>query len=265
MQNVREVAMYLEGKAPLQWQESYDNAGFLVGDPDDPVKGILVALDVTLPVIQEAMAIGASLIVSHHPVIFQSIRQLTGQNGTEKVVKELLRNKIGAICMHTNLDAAPGGVNDLLAEAVGLSQIGPLLQAGVREEDGAFYGIGRVGVLERPMPFSSFAERVKKSLHAGGLRFYDAGKPVFRVAVGGGSCGSLLSDVIRLGCDTFVTGDVKYDVFLEAAAMGVHLIDAGHYPTENLICNQMANWLREAFPTVPTAVSRCHQDVVHFM
>ena len=265
MRRVREIATFLEGKAPLSWQESYDNAGFLVGNPDDPVKRILVALDITLPVIEEAEHIGASLIVSHHPVIFQPVRQLTGQNGTEKVLGALLRKGISAICMHTNLDAAPGGVNDLLAEAIGLTQIGPLLQAGVREEDGSFYGIGRIGVLEQPMDFFLFAELVKERLHAGGLRFHNAGKPVFQVAVGGGSCGSLLPEVIRLGCDTFITGDVKYDVFLEAAAMGIHLIDAGHYPTENLICNQMVRWLKEAFSDINTAISCSHQDVVWFL
>lgn len=265
MRNVREIVSYLEQKAPLSWQESYDNAGFLVGDPEASVERVLVALDVTLPVVQEAVDTGASLIVSHHPVIFQPLRNVTGQDGTSKVVQALIRNEIGAVCMHTNLDAAPGGVNDLLAEALGLMQTKLLLPMGGGEADGMAYGIGRVGMLDAPLPLLAFGERVKRALHAGGLRLCDAGKSVSRVAVGGGSCGSLLPEVVALGCDTFVTGDVKYDVFLEAAAMGVNLIDAGHYPTENLVCGQLVSWLKDAFPDLETAISHRHRDVVQFV
>ncbi|MGI6499130.1 MAG: Nif3-like dinuclear metal center hexameric protein [Oscillospiraceae bacterium] len=265
MRNVKEILDYLEQKAPLSWQESYDNAGFLVGDAKMPVERVLVALDVTVPVVQEAADIGASLIVSHHPVVFHPLRSVTGGDGSSKAVAALIRNEISAICMHTNLDAAPGGVNDVLAAALGLGQTEVLLPMGKRETDGAHYGIGRIGELAAPLPFLTFGEGVKRALQAGGLRFYDAGKTVFRVAVGGGSCGSLLPEVIARGCDTFVTGDVKYDVFLEAAAMGVNVIDAGHYPTEQLVCETLASWLEEAFPGLEAVVSGCHRDVVGFL
>ena len=265
MPTVNEVLGFLAEKAPLNWQESYDNAGFLVGDGEAPVQRILVALDVTVPVIREAAEGGASLIVAHHPIIFQPLRRLTGQTGASRAVQALLQNGISAICMHTNLDAAPGGVNDVLAEALGLRETSPLLTAGVRPGDDLPYGIGRVGVLEAPMDLGAFADQVKQALHTHGLRLCDGKKPVHRVAVGGGSCGSLLPEVIARGCDTFVTGDVKYDVFLEAAEMGVNLIDAGHYPTENPVCVRLESWLRQGFPNVETKVSACHRDVVQFV
>ncbi|MBQ1351116.1 MAG: Nif3-like dinuclear metal center hexameric protein [Oscillospiraceae bacterium] len=264
MSKQKEIAAFLAAKAPLHWQESYDNAGFLVGEPDASIEKILVALDVTLPVVEEAAKNGATLIVAHHPIIFQPVRRLTDADGTSRVIRALIQNGIGAICMHTNLDAAPGGVNDLLAEALGLQKTDVLLPAGTTA-DGIPYGIGRVGFLQKPMTLSAYTEQVKQALHTKGLRFCDGGQQVFRVAVGGGSCGSLLSEVIALGCDTFVTGDVKYDVFLEAVAMGVNLIDAGHFPTENLICTQLVHWLQEAFPQVEVMLSSSHRDVVQFV
>jgi dinuclear metal center YbgI/SA1388 family protein len=264
MSKQKEIEAFLETKAPLYWQESYDNAGFLVGNPDGEVEKILVALDVTLPVVQEAVSLGASLIVAHHPIIFQPVRRLTGEDGSSRVVQALIQNGIGAICMHTNLDAAPGGVNDRLAEALGLTKTEVLLPAGTAA-DGTPYGIGRVGMLESPTTLAAYAEQVKQALHTKGLRLCDGGRPVSRVAVGGGSCGSLLAEVIALGCDTFVTGDVKYDVFLEASAMGINLVDAGHYPTENLVCTQLVHWLREEFPQIPTVLSQRHGDVVQFV
>lgn len=110
-----------------------------------------------------------------------------------------------------------------------------------------------------------FARRIKEALHAGGLRVYDAGREVDKVAVGGGSCGSMLPDVQASGCDTFITSDVKYDVFLEAKALGINLIDAGHFPTEDLICNVLVRRLRDRFPDIITQKSQCHGDAACFL
>ena len=108
-----------------------------------------------------------------------------------------------------------------------------------------------------------FAALVKEHLNAACVRLVDGGKSVHRVAVGGGSCGSMLGDVLAAGCDTFVTSDVKYDVFLAAKAQGLNLLDAGHYPTENVVCPVLETWLKEAFPTLQVSISQRHHEVYH--
>ena len=106
---------------------------------------------------------------------------------------------------------------------------------------------------------------MKARLGSASVRFVDSGCPVNKVAVGGGSCGSMLAEVAAAGCDTFVTADVKYDGFLDAKALGINLIDAGHYPTENVVCPVLRSWLQEAFPEVDVMISKCHKEVFSYL
>lgn len=255
MATVREVYDFLDQRAPFSTQLDFDNAGFLVGRGDSRITRLMVALDITMPVIEQAMAQKAQLIVSHHPVIWGTIPAVTDETDTGRRLLKLMENNMAAICSHTNLDAAEGGVNSVLAERLGLTRPIPLEQGGV-DIAGRPYGIGRVGELAQDIPLSDFLEKVKTALSVEGLRFSDTGRPVRRVAVGGGACGGMLGDVIRHGCDTFVTSELKHDVYLEAQALGVTLIDAGHYSTEALICPVLAQWLGEAFPNVEVLRAR---------
>ena len=111
----------------------------------------------------------------------------------------------------------------------------------------------------------AFARYVKDALGANGLRYMDARRPVRRVAVGGGACGDMLADAFQMGCDTFVTSDVKYNVFLDAKAMGVNLIDAGHYPTENVVCPVLEKWLRSGFPGLEIVQTKEHKEVFSYL
>ena len=130
------------------------------------------------------------------------------------------------------------------------------------DRSGQPYGIGRVGNVSANNNLSAgeYAAFVKEKLHAAGVRFADGGKPVRRVAVGGGSCGSMLADAAAAGCDTFVTADVKYDQFLEARALGITLMDAGHYATENVVCPKIVQYLSLKFPGIPVKISQTHQE-----
>ena len=232
MATVREIYQYLDGLAPFSLQMEFDNAGFLVGRGEQTVSKILVSLDITEEVAEEAAELGAELIVSHHPVIFHPAKSVTDGDPDGRVLLALAEHRIAAICAHTNLDAVAGGVNDALAQKLGLVQIEQLHQDGV-DGSGRPYGIGRVGsTTGAPMYAPAFAVFVKEALGANGVRYVDARRPVRRVAVGGGACADLLRDALALGCDTFVTADVKYNGFLDAKALGVNLIDAGHYPTD---------------------------------
>lgn len=262
MAQVNDIYQYLDSVAPFATQLDFDNAGLLVGRGSAEVTRVLVALDITTAVIQEAVDMGAQLIVSHHPVIFHPLKSVVEGDSTGEKVLTLAEHGIAAICAHTNLDAAQGGVNDLLAKQLGLTQIEQLHQDGV-DEQGRPYGIGRVGVLETiaPLDTAAFAAKVKSDLNAAGVRYADAGKPVCRVAVGGGSCGSMLRDAVASGCDTFVTADVKYDVFLEAKELGINLLDAGHFATENVVVAPLTEKLQKAFPQTAVIRSVVHKEV----
>lgn len=256
---VGEVLAFLQEKAPFELQESFDNAGFLVGREGAAITKILVTLDITEDVVAEAAQQGAQLIVSHHPVIFGAVKSVTDRTSTGRLLLALAENHIAAVCAHTNLDAVEGGVNDALALRLGLTDIRQLKQAGV-DGQGRPYGIGRVG--EAPeQPLYGFAMAAKRLLGANGVRLADGGRPVHRVAVGGGACADMMEDALALGCDTFVTSDAKYHQFLEARALGLNLIDAGHYPTENVVCPVVRDWLAEKFPAVSVSISQRHREV----
>lgn len=263
MTTVGKVFAFLQEKAPFELQEGFDNAGFLVGREEAPVSKILVTLDITEQVVQEAAEQGAQLIVSHHPVIFGGAKSMTDQTVTGRVLLALVENHIAAICAHTNLDAVEGGVNDALALRLGLTDICQLKQEGV-DGQGRPYDIGRVGCVPEQTLYD-FAMAVKRLLSANGIRLVDGGKPVHRVAVGGGACAELMDNALAQGCDTFVTSDVKYHHFLDAKALGLNLVDAGHFPTENVVCPVLKDWLAKAFPQVSVAISQRHSEVFSYL
>ena len=261
MAAVTDIYKHIDELAPFALQMSFDNAGFLVGRGEAQVTRILVALDITEEVVAEALEQDCQLIVAHHPVIFNPVRAITDETVTGRILLALTEHKIAAICAHTNLDAAQGGVNCCLARALELKEIGQLHQDGV-DEQGSPYGIGRVGEAHcAGVTAKEYAAFVKEKLGAASVRFTDGGRPVRKVAVGGGSCGSMLSDAVAAGCDTFVTSDVKYDVYLEARALGITLMDAGHYPTENVVCAPLAAGLAQAFPEIKVVLSARHREV----
>lgn len=261
MATVKEVYEFLDELAPFATQMEFDNAGFLVGRGSNLVERILVALDVTQAVVDEAAASGCQLIVAHHPVIFHPARSVTDETVTGRILLSMAERGIAAICAHTNLDSAQGGVNDCLADRLMLKEIGQLHQDGV-DRYGRPYGIGRVGMVHQlGLDAKDYAAWVKERLGAASVRVADGGRPVQKVAVGGGACGSMLADAVAAGCDTFVTADVKYDQYLEAKAQGITLIDAGHYATENVVCNPLSATLAQHFVDCQVLVSKGHLEV----
>jgi dinuclear metal center YbgI/SA1388 family protein len=251
---VGEIEHFLYALAPRPLVQSWDNVGLLVGRPDREVKRILVSLDVTEAVAEEAQRWGAELIVAHHPVIFGGVKSLTDRDPAGRTLLYLVEHGLAAICMHTNLDAAAGGVNDLLAGALGLVDAAPVVENGIE----------RVGVLPNSLPLPDFLARIKEALRPNGIRFVEGGRPVHCVAVGGGACGDFFPRVAALGCDTFVTADVKYHQFLDAQALGLSLIDAGHFPTENLVCPELLAALGQQFPELELRQSGCHGEVIQY-
>ena len=265
MPTVKEIYEHLNDKAPFAFQENWDNSGFLVGDPNREVTKILTALDITDEVIGEAAAWGAELIVSHHPVIFQAIKSatLTDLDLAGRKIWNLAQNGISAVCCHTDLDVVEGGVNTVLAQRLGLEQLEQLEQTGT-DAEGRPYGIGRIGTLPQPLCTREFLRLVRNELAPNGIRYTDSGRTIHRVAVGGGACGDMVLTAWRAGCDAFVTSDVKYNQFLDARELGLTLVDAGHFPTENPVFPVVAQWLRTAFPQVIVRISQRHREVISY-
>ena len=257
MPTIREIEQALFDWAPRSGAMEWDNVGLLVGDPEASVHKVLVALDVTEQVADEAAAWGAELIVAHHPLMncaWTPVQTVRTDNYQGRLLTKLIRSGVGAICMHTNLDVAPGGVNDALAEALELVDPGPLA------ED----GIGRVGTLKAALPLEQFNRLVAEKLGCTGLRYCDAGREVSRVAVGGGACVDYLDQAVAAGCDSFVTADAGYHDFQNAFNKGINLIDAGHFPTENVICPKLAAYVRSHFPGVELRQSEVHKEIFNY-
>lgn len=249
MSNVKDIYDFLCAAAPLELQLGFDNSGFLVGRADKEVRRVLLSLDVTMDVIDEAIRLGADLIISHHPVIFSAVKKLTD----EKLLC-LVENSIAVISMHTNLDIAEDGVNDVLLELLGAKATEAL--------DGD--GCGRVGELPDALPFEDFLKICKERLNSKGLRYYCAGKSVKKLAVMGGAGGDFVSLAYEKGCDTYVTADIKYNRFLEAAEMGINLIDADHFCTENPVMPVLQEKLAKAFPELEFCLSSVHHQLISF-
>ena len=265
MTTVRDIYQLIDKIAPFSIQEAWDNSGMLVGHWNQPVSRVLVTLDITSEVIHEAGKIGAELIVSHHPLLFNPAKQLTDGH-TDLVGQRILalaERGIAAICCHTNWDSAQGGVNYVLAKLCGLEKLQILEPCGT-DAQGTPYGIGRIGTLSMPMPLNDYLDMLKGSLEPNGMRFVDAGKHVYKVAVGGGSCGSLIGLAVDGGCDTFITGDLKYDHFLDARMLAMNLIDAGHYPTEDPSMAVLGNQIAKTFPDVLVKKAALHHEILEY-
>lgn len=263
MTKVNDVLSYLNELAPIELKMDFDNVGLLVGNSDSNVKTVLVALDITDEVIDEAVSIGAQLIVSHHPIIFEPMKSVLYSDLDGKKIIKLIKNDISAICMHTNLDIADGGVNDALINALGALSDGFLEYTGT-DTDGTERGCGRIGELKEAMPLSEFLKKCKSSLNANGLRYHDAGLAVKRIAVMGGAGGGAVELVNSHGCDTYVTSDIKYNNFLDAKELGINLIDADHFCTENVIVPVLQEKLCKRFPDCEIAISKKHEQTAQF-
>ena len=252
MATALDVLQFMETVAPTALKIDWDNVGLLCGRSDKEVHTVLVALDPFPHVCDEAIAVGADLLVTHHPLIFEPLKSVTDQTTIGQSILKLIAHDITAINAHTNLDCAIGGVNDTLAARLELTDVSVIDSEHLL----------RAGSFTSALP--AFLEHVKTKLGCEGLRYVDGGKPVNRVAVGGGSCGSALPEVIAAGCDTFITADVKYNQFWDAKAIGINLIDAGHFQTENPVCKPLAEKLQAAFPEIQVILAKNHTDCMKF-
>ena len=220
----------MEQLAPRRLAEDWDNPGLLVGSPKQDVGKLLVCLDVTEEVVMEAVYNHCDMIISHHPVIFKGMKKLRTDLYQGRLFQKLLINNIAVFSAHTNLDAAVGGVNDVLARAAGLERIRAFDSDSSRPMEET---VGRIGYLPEPMTIDEFAAKLKAGLGAEYVRVVRAGDKIIRkVALCSGAGAEFISRAAFLGADCYITGDVKYHDAQLARENEIHVIDGGHFPTE---------------------------------
>lgn len=250
MAKIKDIYKSIDEIAPFRLQEGYDNSGLIIGNMEGEVKSVLTALDVTAEIAKEAAEKGADLIVTHHPVIFRALKRID----TRSLLGTLIAGDISVISAHTNFDSAV--MNDILCRAIGLTPAGEP----IAEENGAPIGC----ICEVDTGAEELAAGVKKALGCRVVRFNGEGKRLRRVAVCSGSGGSFLNEVIARGCDGFITGDVKHDVFIDAHNAGITVFDAGHFHTEDIFTGYMMDFLRESFPDVTVESAENDRDILSY-
>ncbi len=257
MVRLSKIIEELEVLAPSSAKCSWDNVGLLVGDESQRISRVFVCLDITSENVNAAIDFGANLIISHHPLIFEPLKSITENTVTGSIVRTLIQHNISAFCMHTSFDVADGGMNDLLAHQLGLENIRKFTSDECVGEDGEpLEGIGRVGVLERPMPLSDFLLHTKTVLGSQALKYAgNLNESVQTVALCSGSGGSEMYAAYHSGADVFLTADLKHDHGRIAEEIGLNIVDAGHFETENIICEFLAEFFLHRFPALAVLTS----------
>lgn len=254
---VRDIYEYINTIAPFSSQDSFDNSGLLVGNPDADVHRIAVCLDITNEVVDEAAKLGVSLIISHHPVIFNPLKNVLVGNP----VYSLISSGISAICAHTNLDmAASGSVTDLMLELLDIKG-SEVLE--VVNSDGT--GYGRVAELTFDTTARCLAEMCKTAFDCQQVRYSDAGSTIKKVALCSGAGNSVIAAALSKGCDALITGDIKWSSFVEAQNKGLSVIDAGHFHTENIMSSYLASLIEQQFPLVDVFVPDSNTDICRYV
>lgn len=225
---IKDITDVIERFAPLSYQESYDNAGLIVGRPDDEVQRALLAVDVTDEVLDEAEREGCDLVITHHPIIFHALKRFNSADAVQRCVERAIRRGIALYACHTNLDSAPGGMSWRLAAMLGIGEL-RVLQPSAADTQ---VGFGVVGELPEPLPTEEFLRRMQQRLGLKVVRHSDLVRPqVRRIALCTGAGASLMEEARRLGADLYVTADLKYNDFMLPDGAFV-VADIGHFESE---------------------------------
>ena len=251
MSKILDFYHFMDEIAPFSKQEPWDNSGFLVGDGEKEVKKVLVALDATLAVLEEAEKVGVELIITHHPVIFRAMKEIH----PDSIAFLAAQKGIGIISSHTCLDVAENGVSDCLAMALELSDI---------QNGGDELGVLRVGKLKKPLSCEDFVAYVAEKLKVGGIKYIAAQKPIRTVAVCGGAGEDFFEDAIRVGADAYVTGNIKHSFWIEMKRKNFCVLDAGHFATENPAMEPLAKRLAEHFSDTEILLSKDSADPAEY-
>lgn len=257
---IRDITDYLEDIAPLHYQESYDNAGLIVGDHRTEVKAALFCLDATEAVVEEAVELGCNLIIAHHPIIFRGLKRLNGYHYTERAVLRAIRNDVAIYAIHTNLDnVLRSGVNERIAQKIGLQHLQVL-----RANQDEMTGSGVTGSLPKPMSSIDFISYLIDRMELPGLRHTDLVKEqISKIALCGGSGRFLLEDAIQHGADAFISADFKYHEYFEANDRIV-IFDIGHYESEKFTIELLFELITGNFSTFAGYCTKVNTNPINY-
>ena len=279
MNTVSMITEKLEQLAPKAAACDWDNPGLMVGRSDREVSRIYVALDATCTVVDAAIDAGSDLIVTHHPIIFRGVKSINDKSALGLKLLDLIRNDVSVFSMHTNFDSCPGGMADIVCAALGLRKTGLMEPTGFLPKDtqnGAAeglqlriveterdvnpdaYGIGFTAELPELLSAAELAARVKACFGLPFVQYYDAGMPIRRIACCPGSGRGELKEVLSLGVDAFLSGDMGHHEGLDLCEEGISLLDAGHYGLEHIFVHYIAEFLRAQFPEAEIIEEELH-------
>ncbi len=263
MITVKDIKEKIEAFAPKSLCMENDNVGLLVGSYNKKVNKILVALDADEKVCLEAIKEGVDLIITHHPVMFHATKHLTDETPMERMLRLLVANDISLYAAHTNLDCAKGGINDLMAEKMGMKDTEVLEE--VYSEKGISEGYGRYSYLKEPVTFKDVIKRYKEAFSVDVVRYVgDLDTPIRRLAVNTGGGAFALEEVFSKGIDLLITGDFKYNQLRDAYERNVCIIDAFHYDSEKIAMEFFEKFIKENFPETEVIKSKENISIINY-
>lgn len=258
---ISQITEVIERFAPLGWQESYDNAGLIVGTPDDEVHKALLAVDVTEEVLDEAEAEGCDIVLTHHPIIFHALKRFNSADPVQRCVERAIRSRIALYACHTNLDSAPEGMSWRLAEILGVGNLGVLQPS----EAGEGVGFGVVGELSESVDTVEFMQFIRRKLGVKVVRYSDtATSAVRRVAVCTGAGASLIGEARRAGADIYITADLKYNDFMTPDKV-LTVADIGHFESEYCAIELLFDILSKNLCTFAVRKSERSRNPVNYL
>lgn len=244
---LRDILTVLNELAPFSLAEKWDNVGLMLGDPAQSVTGILLGLDPTTALLDEAIATKSNLIITHHPVIFHPLKSIRTDQPVGQFLTQALKNDIAVISCHTNLDVIQNGVSHVLAEKIGLTMLSPITET---QKNSPEIGFGQIGSLQNPEDSGNFLTRLCEILQVPALKICGlVPEQIKRVAVCGGSGSDLAEQAYSKGAQVYITGEVKHSTARWAEESNLCIIDAGHFATENLIVKELSPVLQEMLLT----------------
>ena len=260
---VKDIAAAIEAFAPLSLQEEYDNSGLNVGSPERNVSGVLLCVDVTDETVDEALAVGADLIVSHHPLLFHPLKRIVGADASQRIAARCVIAGISLYAAHTNLDSASGGLSFVLGEQLGLRNMVVLAP---RQADGGKTGYGVLGELSGgPVPTLDLLRRFRRTLRCGTVRYSAlCRESVSRVALSTGAGASFIGDAIAAGADLFLAADFKYNDFYKADGKIV-VADIGHFESEYCAIALLHDIITKKFANFAVHRSECSVNPVNYL
>ena len=258
---ISQITEVIERFAPLGWQESYDNAGLIVGRPDDEVHKALLAVDVTEEVLDEAEAEGCDIVLTHHPIVFHALKRFNSADPVQRCVERAIRSRIALYACHTTPDSAPGGMSWRLAGMLGVGNLEVLQPA----EAGGGVGFGVVGDLPEAVDTVEFMRFVRRKLGVKVIRHSDVATPeVRRVAVCTGAGASLIGDARRAGAGIYITADLKYNDFM-TPDKALTVADIGHFESEYCVIELLFDILSKNLCTFAVRKSEHSRNPVNYL